>query len=174
MFGPFGVLMFSSVNFGSPRSSTACATIAAASADGPNSHSSFTRCVETAMLGISSSAPSSAPDTVPEYVTSSPRFQPLLMPDTIRSGFPFSTCVIARFTQSVGVPSTAKTFGRDGVDPQRPPQRQRMADGAGFLNRRDDGHVAERRERVGQRTDSLRVHAIIIGHENSGHGNHRS
>jgi len=29
-----------------------------------------------------------APDTVPEYVTSSPTFQPLLMPDTTRSGRP--------------------------------------------------------------------------------------
>ena len=63
------------------------------------------------MLGMPSSAPSSAPDTVPEYVTSSPRFQPLLMPETMRSGLPLRTCVMAMFTQSVGVPSTAKTFG---------------------------------------------------------------
>ncbi len=54
-----------------------------------------------------SSAASSAPATVPEYVTSSPRFQPLLMPETTRSGsVPPKICVIAMFTQSVGVPST--------------------------------------------------------------------
>ena len=103
--------MLSSVNLGRPRSSTAAAITAAASADGPNSASSRTRCAETAMLGIDNSAPSSAPDTVPEYVTSSPRFHPLLMPETIRSGLSFKTCVIAMFTQSVGVPSTAKMFG---------------------------------------------------------------
>ena len=59
------------------------------------------------MLGTPSSAPSSAPDTVPEYVTSSPRFQPLLMPDTTRSGRPLNTTAMAMLTQSVGVPSTA-------------------------------------------------------------------
>jgi hypothetical protein len=37
---------------------------------------------ETARPGTPSSAPSSAPDTVSEYVTSSPRFQPLLIPET--------------------------------------------------------------------------------------------
>jgi hypothetical protein len=31
-----------------------------------------------------------------------------LIPDTIKSGSPLNTCVIARLTQSVGVPSTAK------------------------------------------------------------------
>ena len=61
--------------------------------------------------GIPSSAPSSAPDTVPEYVTSSPRFHPLLMPETIRSGFALRTCEIGDLTQSVGVPSTPKVFG---------------------------------------------------------------
>lgn len=63
------------------------------------------------MLGISSSAPSSAPDTVPEYVTSSPIFHLLLIPETMRSGLALSTWVIARLTQSVGVPSIAKIRG---------------------------------------------------------------
>ena len=80
--------------------------------------------------------------------------------------------MIARFTQSVGVPSIAKTFGPIGVDAQRTTKRQRVADGARLLNRGDDRHVAERRERVGQRLDPFRVHAIVIGHEDSGHWNH--
>ena len=73
--------------------------------------STCTRCVDTAMLGIPSSAPSSAPDTVPEYVTSSPRFHPLLIPETMRSGLPLRIWVMAMLTQSVGVPSTANTYG---------------------------------------------------------------
>jgi len=44
--------------------------------------------------------------TDPEYVTSSPRFHPLLMPETTRSGSRFNTRAIAMLTQSVGVPST--------------------------------------------------------------------
>jgi len=62
---------------------------------------------DTAMLGTPRSAPSSAPDTVPEYVTSSPRLYPLLMPDTTRSGSPWNSFVMAMLTQSVGVPSTS-------------------------------------------------------------------
>src|ERR1051326_524878 len=68
-------------------------------------------CVETAIAGMPSSAPSSAPDTVPEYVTSSPRFQPLLIPETISSGLRPMMCEIARLTQSVGVPAMPKVFG---------------------------------------------------------------
>ena len=48
-----------------------------------------------------------APATVPEYVTSSPRLNPLLMPDTIKSGKPSNSFVTAMFTQSLGVPSTS-------------------------------------------------------------------
>src|SRR5436190_7911612 len=105
--------MLRNVNFGMPRSSTCSATIAAARAEGPNSNSlrRWKFCVDTAIPGIPSSAPSSAPDTVPEYVTSSPRFQPLLIPETMRSGFCLMRCEIARFTQSVGVPSIPYVFG---------------------------------------------------------------
>ena len=42
---------------------------------------------------------------------SSPRFQPLLMPETTRSGIDaLSRIAHARLTQSVGVPSTPKTL----------------------------------------------------------------
>ena len=44
--------------------------------------------------------------TVPEYVTSSPRFAPLLIPDTTSAGRSRRMPLMARFTQSVGVPST--------------------------------------------------------------------
>ena len=95
------------------------------------------------MLGISSKAPSSAPDTVPEYVTSSPRFQPLLMPDTMRSGLPFQD-VCDREVDAVG---RRAVHGEDvrpnDVDAERSTQRQRVADGAGLLNRRHHGDVAE-------------------------------
>ena len=48
-----------------------------------------------------------------------------------------------------------------------------MADGTGFLNRGNNGHIAERRERVG-RALILRVHTIVVGYKNSGHWNDRS
>ena len=53
------------------------------------------------------SVPSNAHATVPEYVTSSPRFGPALIPEKTKSGgFAFRTEQSAMFTQSVGVPST--------------------------------------------------------------------
>ena len=39
---------------------------------------------------------------------------------------------MAMFTQSVGVPSTRVDASRDVLEPQRPAQRQRVADGAGL------------------------------------------
>src|ERR1051326_9072721 len=66
---------------------------------------------EKAMDGMFSSAPSNAAEIVPEYVTSSPRFGPKLMPETTMSGrFSFISFSTARFTQSVGVPSTIHSF----------------------------------------------------------------
>src|SRR5579864_4166039 len=50
--------------------------------------------------------------TVPEYVTSSPRLAPALTPESTRLGrLSRSTALMARSTQSVGVPSTAKRRG---------------------------------------------------------------
>jgi len=45
--------------------------------------------------------PSIAADTVPEYVISSPRFAPLFIPDTTRSGFRESSLLIPSVTQSL-------------------------------------------------------------------------
>jgi hypothetical protein len=55
-----------------------------------------------------STTPSSAAATVPEYVMSSPRLAPWLMPETITSGSKPSTSPSdASRTQSTGVPSHA-------------------------------------------------------------------
>jgi hypothetical protein len=113
------------------------------------------------MLGISRSAPSSAPDTVPEYVTSSPRFQPLLIPETIRSG------VRRRAVNGVHL-------GPDGFDAQRSAKCQGVSDRAGLLNRGDHHDLAQRPERVRERLDAFRVHTIVVGHEYARHEENRS
>src|SRR5215213_1998859 len=63
---------------------------------------------DTASAGIPSMIPSSAAATVPEYVMSSPRFAPWLIPDTISSGGASIRPSEAKRTQSTGVPSVAK------------------------------------------------------------------
>src|SRR5690349_1927498 len=65
-------------------------------------------CWLKAMAGTSSSVASIAAATVPEYVTSSPRLAPALMPDSISVGrLSRMSTLMASSTQSVGVPSTA-------------------------------------------------------------------
>ena len=65
-------------------------------------------CCETAIPGSPSTIASSAAATVPEYVMSSPRFEPWLMPDTTSSASnPATSPRLARRTQSTGVPSVA-------------------------------------------------------------------
>src|SRR6266550_2660764 len=68
---------------------------------------------EKATEGMFSSAPSKAAEMVPEYVTSSPRFGPKLMPETTMSGrssfISFST---ARFTPAVEVPDEVAHYWR--------------------------------------------------------------
>ena len=55
--------------------------------------------------------PSIAAAIVPEYVTSSPTLQPLLIPDRIKSGLlSFKTLLIPIATQSLGVPLTQNVF----------------------------------------------------------------
>ena len=49
---------------------------------------------------------SMAADTVPEYVISSPRLAPLLIPDATKTGFSGRIFCIPSATQSVGVPFT--------------------------------------------------------------------
>jgi hypothetical protein len=65
------------------------------------------------MDGIPWSIPSNAPATVPELVTSSPRFHPLLIPETTSAGTVVSRRLqTANVTQSAGVPFTAYHRGR--------------------------------------------------------------
>jgi len=64
-------------------------------------------CCEIATAGIPSTIPSSAAATVPEYVMSSPRLAPWLMPETISSGRSPIRPSSAKRTQSTGVPSVA-------------------------------------------------------------------
>src|SRR3954464_15614602 len=106
---PDGTLILRNVRGGKRCRSVSDATAAAAAADGPKSYTSGLRSSDTAMLGMPRSDPSIAPATVPEYVTSSPRLNPLLMPDTIRSGSVAYSLVTAMLTQSLGVPSTSYT-----------------------------------------------------------------
>src|SRR5256714_12478186 len=60
-----------------------------------------------AIAGIPRTTPSNAAATVPEYVMSSPRFVPWLMPDTISSGSDSTSPSTEKRTQSTGVPSVA-------------------------------------------------------------------
>ena len=59
------------------------------------------------------------------------------------------------------------------LHPKRPAQRQRVADRAGFDVRRDNRDFSEIGESCRQRMDAVRVDAIIIGYEDSGHQNVR-
>ena len=104
---PVGTLMLRNVRGASPSRSTSAATVAAAVAACRKSYCPFVRASDTAIPGTPSSAASIAPDTVPEYVTSSPMLRPLLIPDTTRSGGVSKSLVNATLTQSVGVPSTS-------------------------------------------------------------------
>ena len=61
---------------------------------------------DIAMAGRPRKRPSMAAATVPEYQTSSPKLEPSLMPDTTISGISLNNPVIAKCTQSVGVPLT--------------------------------------------------------------------
>src|SRR3954447_18860056 len=104
---PVGTLRLRNVRGASFSRRSISANFAAADADGPKSYLPVVRASETAIDGTPSSAPSIAPDTVPEYVTSSPILRPLLMPETTRSGSDLYNLVMATLTQSVGVPSTS-------------------------------------------------------------------
>ncbi len=67
---------------------------------------------DTATDGMPISVPSKAAETVPEYVTSSPRLSPRLMPENRSFGrSSLSRCSTPQFTQSVGVPSTDQRWG---------------------------------------------------------------
>jgi hypothetical protein len=104
LFG--GTFTLSSVSGGSPCASTQAASRAAKAAAGPKSYGPRPTS-DIAIEGTPRSVPSIAALTVPEYVTTSPRFAPRLIPDTSSVGFSGRIAFTARFTQSVGVPSTA-------------------------------------------------------------------
>src|ERR671915_1506347 len=70
--------------------------------------SPWSACWETAIAGSPSMIPSKAAATVPEYVMSSPRLAPWLIPDTISSGSRSIRPSAAKRTQSTGVPLVAK------------------------------------------------------------------
>ncbi len=94
----------------SGRSNTCAARRAAKAAAGPKSNWSRVTS-EIASDGMPSSVPSIAAETVPEYVMSSPRLAPLLMPESSKPGRAGRMPDTARFTQSVGVPSTENCRG---------------------------------------------------------------
>ena len=54
-------------------------------------------------------------------------------------------------------------------EPERTPERQRVADGARFEHRRDDRDRTKRPERLGERDDALGSIAVVVGDENSSH-----
>src|SRR5918995_618927 len=114
---PAGTLMFRRVPPGSGTSSIS-STIRAVNAAAPaksnwrprrKSISPAVDCWETATAGSPRITPSSAAATVPEYVMSSPRLAPWVMPETISSAWnPSTSPSAANRTQSTGVPSVAK------------------------------------------------------------------
>ena len=53
-------------------------------------------------------------------------------------------------------------------------ERDSVPNRAGLLGRRNDGHVAKGRQRLGKGVYSLGMHAVVVGDENSRHLNHRS
>src|SRR5207249_9259124 len=78
---------------------------AANDAAGPKSRFAPNAPIEIAMDGTFESRPSIAAATVPEYVMSSPMFDPRFIPETTRSGFCGRKPSTASRTQSVGDPS---------------------------------------------------------------------
>ncbi len=63
--------------------------------------------METASAGMPFAAASIAAPMVPEVVNSDiPRFSPMFIPDTTRSGFSSATSYIPMIKASVGVPET--------------------------------------------------------------------
>ena len=75
----------------------------------------------------------------------------MLMPETTRSGSA-PNHLRDRDVHAVGRRAVhGEDIVGDLLEPERPPQRQRVADGARFEHRRHDRHRAERPERVRQR-----------------------
>jgi hypothetical protein len=96
---------------------------------------------------------------------SSPRFAPLLIPETSRSiFFPRRMPLTPRLTQSVdGIHPR-----RDLLHPQRVGERQRMGGRAPLPVGRDDVDGAQLLQGLGQRDDPLGAHAVVVRNENHG------
>src|SRR4030095_10892063 len=100
--------------------------------------------------GMPISVPSNAAETVPEYVTSSPRFRPRLMPEKSSFGrSSFSRCRTPQLTPSVACvavrPRAQRVVHREGV-----PRR------AALLVRSDREHLADLAQRCGETLDTFR------------------
>src|SRR5207245_1883140 len=52
---------------------------------------------------------------------------------------------------------------------QRAPERQRVADRARLLHRRDNRHRAQFAKRAGQRVNAFRPVAVVVGDKNASH-----
>ena len=91
----------------------------------------------------------------------------MLMPDTTRSGSWFFEQDRARQVDAIGRRAVdAVDAVADRLDAERPPQRQRVADGARLLQGRDDQHVAKRLHGIGERVNSFGRNTIVIGYQN--------
>ena len=97
---------------------------------------------------------------------SSPRLAPRLMPEMTRRGRSRRMPLIARLTQSVGVPSTAKARGPTGSMRSGRCKRQRVADRALIAVRRDHPDLVQIRQRLAQRREPIRGDAVVIAQQN--------
>ena len=87
------------------------------------------------------------------------------MPDATSTGGSGKRPSTPRFTQSDGVPFTANRRSATSIHAQRPVQGERVSHRALLAVRRDDVHLAERLERLGERGQPGRVDAVIVGDE---------
>ena len=74
---------------------------------------------------------------------------------------------MARYAQSVGVPSTAYQRALTFADAQRPVERDGVGGGALLVLRRHHPHLAERRHRLDQGLEPLGVDAVVVGDEDA-------
>ncbi len=124
---------------------------------------------EIATDEIPVSVPSKAAETVPEYVTSSPRFKPRLMPEKSSFGrSSFNRCRTPQFTQSVGVPSTDQRCGPTSLarsgwwSVSECPAALRSWSGATVKT----SPTSDKRR--GEPLDPLREDAVVVGDEDPG------
>ena len=104
--------------------------------------------------------------TVPEYSTSSPRLGPSLMPETTMSILEVEEPG-DREVHAVGGRAGHEVHARLGFEhAQRHVERQRVAGAAAVAVRRDDGDLAERRQRLAQAPDAFGTVAVVVADQN--------